>query len=82
MAKSESKAEDAKSRPSSAGGSQSSSKAAAKPAALKREKSDLFSSFAKAKPKKKTSTPAESVGHNTDFSAGFFSLSGVIGGTK
>lgn len=41
--------------------SQSSSKPAAKPAPAKREKSNLFNSFAKAKPKQKTSTAPESV---------------------
>lgn len=57
----DSKVQEPKSQPTSASDSQSSSKPAAKPAP-KREKSDLFSSFAKAKPKQKTSKPAESVG--------------------
>ncbi|KAJ6119746.1 Six-hairpin glycosidase [Penicillium sp. IBT 18751x] len=59
VAKAEVKDEEAKSQPSSASNSQTSSKAAAKPA-LKREKSNLFSSFAKAKPKPKTATPVDS----------------------
>ncbi|KAJ5218883.1 uncharacterized protein N7498_000982 [Penicillium cinerascens] len=57
--KTENKPEETKSQSSSAANSQTSSKPAAKPAP-KREKSNLFSSFAKAKPKQKTSTPAES----------------------
>lgn len=58
--KTENKPEETKSQSSSAANSQTSSKPAAKPAP-KREKSNLFSSFAKAKPKQKTSTSAESV---------------------
>ncbi|KAJ5677950.1 uncharacterized protein N7477_003583 [Penicillium maclennaniae] len=59
VAKAEVKTEETKSQPSSASNSQTSSKAAAKPA-LKREKSNLFSSFAKAKSKPKTATPVDS----------------------
>ncbi|KAJ5315505.1 DNA polymerase subunit Cdc27 [Penicillium atrosanguineum] len=57
--KPQAKAEETTSQPTSASNSQTSSKTAAKPAP-KREKSNLFSSFAKAKPKPKAATPAES----------------------
>lgn len=76
-AKSESKTEEPKHRASPASDSQSSSKAASKPAAPRREKSDLFSSFAKAKPKQKTSTPAGSVSCDMAFPMlGLFAKSG------
>lgn len=61
MTKKETKVEDSKPQPSSASDSQTSSKPAAKPAAPKREKSDLFSSFAKAKPKQKKATAVSSM---------------------
>ncbi|KAJ5770284.1 uncharacterized protein N7511_002335 [Penicillium nucicola] len=53
----EPKTEESKSQPSSGANSQSSSKPAAKAAPSK--KGNLFSSFAKAKPKPKTAAPAE-----------------------
>ncbi|KAJ5754439.1 hypothetical protein N7533_003982 [Penicillium manginii] len=52
-------------QPTSESESQSSSKPAAK-TAPKREKSNLFSSFAKAKPKQKTSTPTQSTEPSQD----------------
>jgi DNA polymerase delta subunit 3 len=48
-------------QPTSGSESQSSAKPAVKAPAPKREKSNLFNSFAKAKPKQKTATPTESV---------------------
>ncbi|KAJ5098091.1 Six-hairpin glycosidase [Penicillium argentinense] len=48
-------------QPTSGSESQSSAKPATKAPAPKREKSNLFNSFAKAKPKQKTATPTESV---------------------
>ncbi|KAJ5398101.1 hypothetical protein N7509_006214 [Penicillium cosmopolitanum] len=57
--------EESTPQPTSESESQSSSKPAAK-TAPKREKSNLFSSFAKAKPKQKTSTPAQSTDPSQD----------------
>ncbi|KAJ5873951.1 uncharacterized protein N7529_002381 [Penicillium soppii] len=54
-----SKPDDSKSQSSSTTNSQATSKTSGKPAPPKREKSNLFSSFAKAKPKAKAPTPAE-----------------------
>lgn len=54
------KSDEPKSEPSSAANSQTSSKPSGKAAPAK-QKGNLFSSFAKAKPKKKTSVPAEPV---------------------
>lgn len=63
-AKSEPKAEESKPQPSTANGSQPS-KSAGKPAPPKREKGNLFSSFAKAKPKQKTENSEGSVSTDT-----------------
>ena len=53
--------DDGNSQSSAANTSQSSSKSTGKPAPAKSAKGNIFSSFAKAKPKQKSSTEAESV---------------------
>lgn len=60
LAKVHVKAEESRPQPAPSNNSQSS-KPTGKPAPPKREKSNLFSSFAKAKPKVKTETAAEPV---------------------